>query len=98
MSDQPTSGSELAQRNRELAILSTIAAALNREVHLSPALATTLAHVVELCGLRTGWIPDSDRKSFVGDAILNLNAAITDIGRRRGLDGETKTQQHKHQA
>lgn len=47
---------ELARRNRELSILNTIAAALNREVDLGRALATTLAHVADLCGLRSGWV------------------------------------------
>jgi two-component system NarL family sensor kinase len=46
----------LARRNHELSILNTLAAALNREVDLGRALATALAHVVELWGLRSGWI------------------------------------------
>jgi len=47
---------ELARRNRELSILNTIAAALNREVDLGRALGSALAHVVELCGLQAGWV------------------------------------------
>jgi two-component system NarL family sensor kinase len=46
----------LRRRNRELSILNTIAADLNREVDLARALEITLRHVVELCGLRTGWV------------------------------------------
>jgi two-component system NarL family sensor kinase len=46
----------LAQRNRELSILNTIAADLNRETDLERTLAITLRHVAELCGLRTGWV------------------------------------------
>lgn len=46
----------LVRRNRELSILNTIAADLNRELDLGRALETTLRHVVELCGLRTGWV------------------------------------------
>jgi two-component system NarL family sensor kinase len=46
----------LAQRNRELSILNTIAAALNGELDLRQALETTLRHVADLCGLRTGWV------------------------------------------
>lgn len=46
----------LVRRNRELSILNTIAADLNRELDLGRALAITLAHVADLCGLRTGWV------------------------------------------
>lgn len=47
---------ELAQRNRELAILNEIASALNQEVDLSAALNTALKKVADLLQLRTGWI------------------------------------------
>jgi two-component system NarL family sensor kinase len=47
---------KLRRRNRELSILNTIAAALNREVNLTPALQTALVQVAELLNLRTGWI------------------------------------------
>jgi two-component system NarL family sensor kinase len=47
---------KLRRRNRELFILSTIAAALNREVNLDQSLRTALAQVAELFGLHTGWI------------------------------------------
>ena len=46
----------LVRRNRELSILNTIAADLNREVDLGRALEITLGRVAELCGLRTGWV------------------------------------------
>jgi two-component system NarL family sensor kinase len=48
--------SPLERRNRELAILNTIAQALNREVDLDLTLRTALAQVVELLDLHTGWI------------------------------------------
>lgn len=51
-----TDTDKLQRRNRELSILNTIAEALNREVDLARALDATLAHAVELFGLRTGWI------------------------------------------
>jgi two-component system NarL family sensor kinase len=47
---------KLQQRNRESAILKSIAEALNREVDLDRALHVALAQVVELFDLRTGWI------------------------------------------
>jgi two-component system NarL family sensor kinase len=47
---------ELRRRNEELAILNTVAQALNGEVDLARALATTLRHVAELLGLETGWV------------------------------------------
>lgn len=47
---------QLQRRNYELSILTTIAAALNREVDLVQALRAALGHVVELFGLRTGWV------------------------------------------
>lgn len=47
---------QLTQRNRELAILNEIAAALNQEVDLGAALNTALKKVADLLQLRTGWI------------------------------------------
>lgn len=47
---------KLRRRNRELSILNTIAAALNREIDLVPALQVALRQVAELFNLRTGWI------------------------------------------
>ncbi|NJN17854.1 MAG: GAF domain-containing sensor histidine kinase [Oscillochloris sp.] len=70
---------ELERRNRELAILNTIAAALNQEVDLSRALSTTLAHVVALCGLRTGWIwLLDDQGAALPAATLQLPPALAD--------------------
>lgn len=59
---------QLKRRNRELSILNTIAEALNREVDLSQALHTTLAHVADLCDLQTGWIWLMDEET--GEAYL----------------------------
>ncbi len=59
MSKEPRSdlGTEqLRQRNRELAILNSIAEALNHEVDLSRALHTVLDQVSELFDLTTGWV------------------------------------------
>ena len=47
---------QLQQRNRELAILNTIAAQLNRETTLEKALDATLKQTVELLELGSGWI------------------------------------------
>jgi two-component system NarL family sensor kinase len=67
----------LAQRNRELAILNTIAADLNRELDLRRALETTLRHVADLCGLRTGWVWLLDSAGEPGlAASLNLPPAL----------------------
>ena len=46
----------LLQRNRELFILNHIAETLNRTTDIQVALDETLASVVELMGLQTGWI------------------------------------------
>ena len=48
--------SPLEQRNRELAILNAIAAALNGTLDLDEALGTVLALVADLLGLETGWV------------------------------------------
>jgi two-component system NarL family sensor kinase len=67
----------LARRNRELSILNTIAADLNRELDLRRALETTLRHVAELCGLRTGWVWLLDAAGEPGlAASLNLPPAL----------------------
>lgn len=47
---------QLQQRNRELAILNTIAARLNQETTLEKALDATLQQTVELLALGSGWI------------------------------------------
>jgi two-component system, NarL family, sensor kinase len=73
----------LAQRNRELSILNTIAADLNRETDLERALTITLRHVAELCGLRTGWVWLLDE---TGEAMLaascNLPPALASAPER----------------
>ncbi len=51
-----TDESALLRRNRELTILNHIAETLNRATDLQTALDETLASVVELLGLQTGWI------------------------------------------
>jgi two-component system NarL family sensor kinase len=67
----------LARRNRELSILNTIAADLNRELDLRRALETTLRHVADLCGLRTGWVWLLDATGEPGlAASLNLPPAL----------------------
>ncbi|NTU82138.1 MAG: GAF domain-containing protein, partial [Chloroflexales bacterium] len=73
----------LARRSRELSILNTIAAALNREIDLGRALETALAHVASLCGLRTGWVWLLDE---AGEATLaasrNLPPALAEAPER----------------
>lgn len=51
-----TDSNALMQRNRELFILNHIAETLNRTSDIQTALDDTLASVVELMGLQTGWI------------------------------------------
>ena len=46
---------KLRVRNRELSILNSIAAALNRSLDLNQALRIALAQATELLGLHTGW-------------------------------------------
>ncbi len=48
--------SSLLQNSQKLKILAAIAEHLNREVHLQPMLEGTLRLLMELLGLRTGWI------------------------------------------
>lgn len=52
----PSDPAALVQRNRELAILKHIAETLNRTSDIQAALDETLASVVDLLGLQTGWI------------------------------------------
>lgn len=47
---------QLRRRNRELIILNSIAAALNRSIDLNEALQAALAQVAQLLNLQTGWI------------------------------------------
>ena len=80
-----TDTDKLRQRNRELSILNTIAAALNHEVDLTQALDTALGHVAELFGLQTGWVYllDAEDKSYLA-AAHNLPPALADHPRRMG--------------
>ncbi len=61
----------LKKRNRELSVLGSIAAALNREVDLTQAIGTTLAQVAELLNLQTGWawiLRDDTGESYLAAA------------------------------
>jgi two-component system NarL family sensor kinase len=51
-----THADKLKRRNAELAILNTIAQALNRSVDLDEAVQTALAQVADLLDLHTGWV------------------------------------------
>lgn len=70
----------LAERNRELKILNSLANALNRSVSLQAALDTTLAEVADLFGLETGWIwlTDAESKTHYLAAARNLPPALRD--------------------
>ncbi|HFC11284.1 MAG TPA: GAF domain-containing protein, partial [Anaerolineae bacterium] len=57
---------KLRQRNRELAILNSVAQALNSSLMLKEALHTTLAQVAQLFELETGWIWLLHEESGVG--------------------------------
>ena len=82
MSKDPHSNLEteqLRQRNRELAILNSIAEALNHEVDLTRALHTVLDQVSELFDLTTGWvwlIQDKTGESYLA-ASRNLPPGLT---------------------
>ncbi len=74
-----TEARELAERNRELAVLNEIASALNEEVDLNAALNTALEKGAELLGLRTGWIwllSEGDGEQSYLAAALNLPPAL----------------------
>ena len=76
---------KLQERNRELAILNTIAEALNQEVDLTRALNSALIHVADLFNLQTGWVfllDDAD-KAYLA-AAQNLPPALADHPRRLG--------------
>src|SRR5215217_5456678 len=76
--------SQLERRNRELAILNTIAQALNREVDLDLTLRTALAQVVELLNLHTGWIwllDEATGESYLA-AAQNLPPALANAPER----------------
>lgn len=67
------------RRNRELSILNAIAEALNRQVDLSQALTTTLAQLVDLFDLKTGWVwlLDEAGESYLA-AAQNLPPVLAD--------------------
>lgn len=75
----------LQERNRELAILNTIAEALNQEVDLARALNTALVHVAALFGLQTGWVflLDENDRTYLA-AAQSLPPALADHPRRMG--------------
>jgi two-component system NarL family sensor kinase len=81
--EQTTASSDAAQlwrRNRELAILNSIAEALNRSVDLDQALQAGLAQVAELLDLQTGWIwllREETGESYLA-AAQNLPPALAD--------------------
>jgi two-component system NarL family sensor kinase len=56
MNDLASEAAELRRRNRELAVLNTIAQSLSASVALDDVLRVTLAQVADLFGLRTGWV------------------------------------------
>jgi two-component system NarL family sensor kinase len=56
MGQEPNASEKLLKRNRELAILNSIAEALNRAVDVQEAIDASLIRVAELLGLRTGWV------------------------------------------
>ncbi len=79
----------LLRRNRELAILNTIAEALNRSVDLEQALEGVLALVADLLDLRSGWIwllnPDAEDinpDSFYAAATRELPPALVSNPKR----------------
>lgn len=73
-----TNADKLKRRNAELAILNTIAQALNRSVDLDEAVQTALAQVADLLDLQTGWVwllREEDGKSYLA-AAQNLPPAL----------------------
>ena len=75
---------QLLRRNHELAILNEIAKALNQSTDQDEALRTTLARVVELFGLQTGWIwllREENDEPYLA-AAQNLPPALADNPRR----------------
>jgi two-component system NarL family sensor kinase len=85
-STSDTNTLKLQRRSRELAIVKSIAEALNREVDLDRALQTALSQVVELFELRTGWIWLLRDTEAGGEPYLaasqNLPPALSDHPRR----------------
>ena len=82
---EPASNNEkLKQRNWELSVLNAIAESLNREVDLAQALKNTLAQVVELFNLKTGWIwllHEESQEPYLA-ASLSLPPALEDNPRK----------------
>jgi two-component system, NarL family, sensor kinase len=79
-----TATTALQRRNREFAILKSIAEALNREVDVDRALQVALAQVVDLFDLRTGWIwllREDNGEPYLA-AAQNLPPALADNPRR----------------
>jgi two-component system, NarL family, sensor kinase len=77
----------LARQNRELAILNTIATALNESVDLATSLGTALSRVAELLDLGTGWVlllDESTGEPYLA-AAQNLPPGLVDEPDR--LDG-----------
>ncbi len=75
---------QLKQRNWELSVLNAIAESLNREVDLTQALKITLAQVVELFNLKTGWIwllHEENEEPYLA-ASLSLPPALEDNPRK----------------
>ena len=71
----------MSSHTQDLAILNTIAQALNRSVNLDEALRVTLAEVARLLELETGWVwlldpDDEDENSYLA-AAQNLPAGLT---------------------
>ncbi|MCB9453561.1 MAG: GAF domain-containing sensor histidine kinase [Anaerolineaceae bacterium] len=82
-----TDTEKLRRRNRELAVLNTIAQAMNQEVDLTRALNTALTHVADLFDLQTSWIflVDAEGQSYLA-AAQNLPPALADHPRRMAGD------------
>lgn len=76
--DTQTNAAKLQRRNAELAIINTIAQALNRSVDLDEAVQTTLTKVADLLDLQTGWVwllTENSTDSYLA-ASLNLPPAL----------------------
>ena len=86
MSESAKRTEQLKQRNWELSVLNAIAGSLNKEVDLSQALEITLAQVVELFNLKTGWIwllHEDNEEPYLA-ASLSLPPVLEDNPRKMG--------------
>ena len=74
-----TTRTELEKKNRELSILNQIANALNREVNLADALQVSMALIVDLFDLNTGWLflYDEEAVKFYTSSTHNLPPVMT---------------------